>query len=191
MFVENNYNTAKNSGWIEVITGSMFSGKTEELIRRLKRAQIARQNTGLFKPIIEKRYSEKDVVTHNYNSMESVPVKDAREIIRLTQRIDVIGIDEVQFFGHDLPDVCNELANNGKRVIAAGLDMNYKAEPFSVMPQLLAIAEYITKVHAICIKCGSLANYSHRFVDDDDYLIGGKDSYQPLCRHCYQNEQNH
>ena len=173
-------------GRIEVICGSMFSGKTEELIRRLKRARIARQKVEIFKPSIDTRYSEEDVVSHDSNSIPSTPVDSARSILLLSSEAEVVGIDEAQFFDESLVGVCNELANNGKRVIVAGLDMDYKGIPFGPMPALCSVAEEVTKVHAICVKCGGLAYLSHRIVKDEHrVLLGEQDEYEPLCRSCY------
>ena len=173
-------------GRIEVVCGSMFSGKTEELIRRLKRAKFARQRVEIYKPAIDTRYSDEEVVSHDSNSILSTPVDSPASILLLANDADVIGIDEAQFFDHTLVDVCNELANRGKRVICAGLDMDYKGQPFGPMPALMAVAEDVTKVHAICVKCGSLAHVSHRIVKSDkQVLLGEKDEYEPLCRECY------
>lgn len=177
------------SGWIEVICGSMFSGKTEELIRRLKRAQIAKMKVEIFKPSIDVRYDENDVVSHDSNHINSTPVENSNNIMILAQDVDVVGIDEAQFFDEGLPDVCKYLANNGIRVIVAGLDMDYLGKPFGPMPALMAIAEYVTKVHAICMKCGNLAQHSHRMVHNDKrILLGEMESYQPLCRSCFVEE---
>lgn len=185
MFLENSIGEKKR-GWIEVICGSMFSGKTEELIRRLKRAQIARQNVEIFKPAVDVRYDEVKVVSHDSNSIMSTPVPSASQILLLASDVDVIGIDEAQFFDNELPNVCNVLANRGIRVIVAGLDMDYLGKPFGPIPALLASAEYVTKVHAICIRCGNLANYSHRTSDENALvLLGEKFDYEPLCRDCY------
>ena len=167
----------------------MFSGKTEELIRRLKRAQIAKLKVEIFKPSIDVRYDETAVVSHDANSIPSTPVDNSRNIMILAQDVDVVGIDEAQFFDEGIVDVCNYLAKRGIRVIVAGLDMDYLGKPFGPMPALLSIAEYVTKVHAICMKCGALAQYSHRIVQNDKrVLLGEKDSYQPLCRSCFQEE---
>lgn len=186
MFLENTINRSESRGWIEVVSGSMFSGKTEELIRRMKRAQIAQQPIKIFKPKIDNRYSKEKVVSHNSNSINSIAVSSSAEILAQCHNIEVVGIDEVQFFDDGIIDVCNTLANNGVRVIAAGLDMDFQAKPFGPMPPLMAIAEYVTKVHAICIKCGHLAHYSHRTqADEQQILVGEKDSYEPLCRTCY------
>lgn len=168
----------------------MFSGKTEELIRRLKRAKIARQQVEIFKPSVEVRYDEVNIVSHDSNAIQSTPVPASSNILLLGHEVDVIGIDEAQFFDDQLPYVCETLANNGTRVIVAGLDMDYLGKPFGPMPQLLAIADYISKVHAICISCGDLATHSHRIVNDGSLiLLGEKDSYIPLCRTCYVKEQ--
>lgn len=174
-------------GRIEVICGSMFSGKTEELIRRLRRAKFARQKVEIFKPAIDVRYSEEDVVSHDQNHIPSTPLDSSASILLLSSDIDVVGIDEAQFFDMGLVDVCNELANRGVRVIIAGLDMDYKGIPFGPMPALCAIADDVTKVHAICVKCGNLAYVSHRLVDNDRrVLLGETQEYEPLCRECYQ-----
>jgi thymidine kinase len=164
----------------------MFSGKTEELIRRLRRAKIANQKVGIFKPMLDTRYHEVKIVSHDENSIHSVPVKQSGDIPPLVADKEVVGIDEAQFFDDALPQVCEELANRGIRVIIAGLDMDYAAKPFGPMPQLLAIAEYITKVHAICVRCGNLASYSYRLSDiDSTVLLGAKNEYEPRCRKCY------
>ena len=174
-------------GRIEVICGSMFSGKTEELIRRLRRAKFARQKVEIFKPAIDVRYSEEDVVSHDQKHILSTPIDSSASILLLSSDIDVVGIDEAQFFDAGLPNVCNELANRGVRVIIAGLDMDYKGAPFGPMPALCAIADDVTKVHAICVKCGNLAYVSHRLVDNDRrVLLGETQEYEPLCRECYQ-----
>jgi len=174
------------SGWIEVIVGSMFSGKTEELIRRLKRAQIAKLKVEIFKPKIDVRYSEDEVVSHDATAIRSTPVDSAGNILMLALGNDVVGIDEAQFFDQNLVNVCRELADQGVRVIVAGLDMDFLGKPFGPMPHLLATAEYVTKVHAICVKCGGLAQYSHRVVMAEELvLLGEKDEYEPLCRRCY------
>jgi len=175
-------------GLIEVITGSMFSGKTEELIRRLKRAKIARQKVEIFKPIVDNRYRETAVVSHDENTIQSTPVTDSSKILDLAYDVQVVGIDEAQFFDDGLIDVCNKLADRGIRVIVAGLDMDYKGRPFGPIPGLMAIAEYITKVHAICQRCGDLAQYSFRKSEEEDLvLLGEMDEYEPLCRKCYLN----
>ena len=174
-------------GRIEVICGSMFSGKTEELIRRLRRAKFARQKVEIFKPAIDVRYSEEDVVSHDQNHIPSTPLDSSASILLLSSAIAVVGIDEAQFFDMGLVDVCNELANRGVRVIIAGLDMDFKGIPFGPMPALCAIADDVTKVHAICVKCGNLAYVSHRLVDNDRrVLLGETQEYEPLCRECYQ-----
>lgn len=191
MFLENIKQTTKRKGWIEVVCGSMFSGKTEELIRRLKRAQFAKQKVEIFKPQIDTRYDEVKVVSHQGTEIHSTPVPASSNILLLANDVDVIGIDEAQFFDMELINVCNQLANSGVRVIVAGLDMDFKGQPFGPMSGLLAIAEYVTKVHAICVRCGSLAHISHRTTQDTNLvLLGETDSYEPLCRDCY-NEANH
>ena len=190
MFLEKSLNGRTSKGWIEVVCGSMFSGKTEELIRRLKRAKIANQKVEIFKPEIDIRYSSDEVVSHDANAIRSTPVSNSGNILLLCGDVDVVGIDEAQFFDMGLIDVCNTLANQGVRVIVAGLDMDYKAQPFGPIPALLATAEYVTKVHAVCVKCGNLAQYSHRTVVNDKLVVlGEKDSYEPLCRSCY-NQAN-
>lgn len=176
----------RGRGRIEVICGSMFSGKTEELIRRMKRAEFARQRVEIYKPMVDTRYSKDDVVSHDHNVIPSTPVDSSAEILLLSGDIDVVGIDEAQFFDNGLADVCNELANRGVRVIVAGLDMDYLGKPFGPIPYLLAIADEVTKVHAICVRCGSLAYISHRLVHNDKrVLLGEKQEYEPLCRECY------
>lgn len=177
-------------GRIEVICGSMFSGKTEELIRRLKRAKIARQRVEIYKPSIDTRYSDEDVVSHDSNSINSTPIDSARSILLLASEAQVVGIDEAQFFDDSLVEVCNLLADNGKRVIVAGLDMDFKGVPFGPMPALMAIAEEVTKVHAICVKCGDLAYVSHRkVVGEQRVLLGEQQEYEPLCRKCFNKEK--
>jgi len=174
-------------GWIEVICGSMFSGKTEELIRRLRRAQIARQRVEVFKPRMDRRYSETDVVSHDENALRSTPVDSAEQILLLAGSADVVGIDEAQFFDMTLVDVCQQLANDGKRVIVAGLDQDYMGRPFEPMPQLMAVAEYVTKLHAICAVCGAPANHSQRLTDEEGRVVlGAADRYEPRCRRCFQ-----
>jgi len=174
-------------GRIEVVCGSMFSGKTEELIRRMRRAQFARQKVEIFKPSIDVRYSEEDVVSHDHTHIPSTPIDSSASILLLSSDIDVVGIDEAQFLDMGLVDVCNELANRGVRVIIAGLDMDYKGVPFGPMPALCAIADEVTKVHAICVRCGNLAYVSHRKVQNDKrVLLGETQEYEPLCRECYQ-----
>lgn len=186
MFLENSINHDKRKGWIEVICGSMFSGKTEELIRRLKRAKFAKQQVEIFKPAIDVRYHEAKVVSHDANEIHSTPVPSSSNILLMANNVDVVGIDEAQFFDMELVNVCNQLANNGTRVIIAGLDMDYLGKPFGPMPHLLAIAEYVTKVHAICMKCGNLANHSHRITNENSLvLLGETNNYEPLCRVCF------
>ncbi len=180
---------AHRPGRIEVVCGSMFSGKTEELIRRMKRAKFAKQKVEIFKPSLDTRYSEEDVVSHDRNSIRSTPVDSSGAILLLASDIDVVGIDEAQFFDDGLVAVCNQLAFNGVRVIVAGLDMDFKGEPFGPIPALCAIADEVAKVHAICVKCGSLAYVSHRLVHNSRrVLLGEKDEYEPLCRECYKKE---
>ena len=174
-------------GRIEVVCGSMFSGKTEELIRRMRRAEFARQRVEIFKPAIDTRYSEEDVVSHDMHAIPSTPIDSSAQILLLSSEIDVVGIDEAQFFDNGLVEVCNQLANNGVRVIVAGLDMDYKGVPFGPIPALCAIADEVTKVHAICVKCGNLAYLSHRTVDNDRrVLLGETAEYEPLCREYYR-----
>ncbi len=178
-------------GRIEVVCGSMFSGKTEELIRRMKRAKFARQKVEIFKPAIDTRYSEQDVVSHDQNAIPSTPIESSAAILLLSSDIDVVGIDEAQFLDMGLVDVCNELANRGVRVIIAGLDMDFKGVPFGPIPALCAIADDVTKVHAICVKCGNLAYLSHRLVENEKrVLLGETAEYEPLCRECYQKAVN-
>ena len=187
MINENIAGEAHRPGRIEVVCGSMFSGKTEELIRRMKRAKFARQSVVIFKPAIDTRSSEEDVVSHDKNSIPSTPIDSSGSILLLSSGIDVVGIDEAQFLDDGLISVCNDLANRGIRVIVAGLDMDYKGIPFGPMPGLCAIADEVTKVHAICVKCGNLAYVSHRLVADDKrVLLGEQAEYEPLCRECYQ-----
>ncbi len=187
MFTENTINPGNRSGWIEVVVGSMFSGKTEELIRRLKRAKLAGQKVEIFKPQVDTRYSDVEVVSHDENSIRSTPVDSAVNILMLSSDVEVVGIDEAQFFDSGLVDVCNELANQGIRVIVAGLDMDYLGKPFGPIPNLLSIADYITKVHAICVKCGNLAQFTHRTLENNKrVLLGEKEIYEPLCRACYK-----
>lgn len=177
----------KGRGWIEVICGSMFSGKTEELIRRLNRAFIAKQKVEIFKPSIDNRYHETDVVSHNESAIRSTPVDFANDILLLTGECEVVGIDEAQFFDDSLLEVCNKLAFAGKRVIVAGLDMDFSGKPFGPMPQLMAVADYVTKVHAICMRCGNIANFSYRLnPSESQVLVGEKESYEARCRKCYQ-----
>lgn len=188
MFLENSINNTGRSGWIEVITGSMFSGKTEELIRRLKRANFANLKVEIFKPVIDTRYSESKVVSHDSNSIVSTQVESASNISLMANNVDVVGIDEAQFFDNGLVEVCNRLADSGIRVIVAGLDMDFRGNPFGPVPALISIAEYVTKVHAICMRCGNLAHYSYRKSDTDKIvLLGEKDVYEALCRNCYND----
>ena len=190
MFLESKADRNKRSGWIEVICGSMFSGKTEELIRRLKRARISRQEVEIFKPAVDVRYDEEEVVSHDANSIQSTPVESSNKILLMAGDVDVIGVDEAQFFDNELPEVCNKLANSGIRVIVAGLDMDFTGKPFGPIPALLSTAEYVTKVHAICIKCGNLAQYSHRIAGGEKLVeLGETESYEPLCRRCYFGER--
>ena len=180
----------RRQGRVEVICGSMFSGKTEELIRRMKRARFAKQKVEIFKPAIDVRYSDEDVVSHDHNIIPSTPIDSSDSILLLSSDTDVVGIDEAQFFDNRLPDVCNELANRGVRVIVAGLDMDYKGVPFGPIPALCAIADDVTKVHAICVKCGALAYVSHRLVANDKrVLLGETEEYEPLCRDCYRKAE--
>lgn len=186
MFLENTDNRGRRQGWIEVICGSMFSGKTEELIRRMRRAEFAKMKVEIFKPRTDNRYHEEDVVSHNQTTIRSTVVDHSSQLLLLTSEVEVIGIDEAQFFDDGLPDVCNQLANQGIRVIIAGLDMDFKGRPFGPMPHLLAIAEFVTKVHAICMQTGNLANYSYRHVPGDSVVqLGEKESYVPLSRMAY------
>ena len=186
MFIERGIDRQKKTGSIEVIAGSMFSGKTEELIRRLKRAKIARLKVEIFKPAIDTRYSLAEVVSHDENSILSTPVENSGNIMLLTGDVDVIGIDEAQFFDNGLIDVSVSLANMGIRVIIAGLDMDFKGKPFGPIPGLMAVADHITKVHAICMRCGDVAQFSHRLSAADKLvLLGEKDEYEPLCRSCF------
>ena len=174
-------------GRIEVVCGSMFSGKTEELIRRMKRAKFAKQRVEIFKPAMDVRYSAEDVVSHDQNTIPSTPIETSSSILLLASNIDVVGIDEAQFLDQGLIDVCNQLANKGVRVIVAGLDMDFQGKPFGPIPGLCAIADEVVKVHAICVKCGALAYISHRLVNNDKrVLLGEKQTYEPLCRECYQ-----
>ncbi|HDZ41559.1 MAG TPA: thymidine kinase [Bacteroidetes bacterium] len=185
-FLENSVDHVNKRGSIEVIAGSMFSGKTEELIRRLKRARIAGLKVEIYKPALDKRYSDTLVVSHDERSITSTPVENASMILLLSAGVQVVGIDEAQFFDHGIVAVCNELADRGVRLIVAGLDMDYSRKPFGPMPDIIAIAEYVTKVHAICVECGNLANYSYRKARDKNVvLLGEQDIYKPLCRNCY------
>lgn len=188
MFIEPNL-SGERRGWIEVICGSMFSGKTEELIRRLKRVRIANQKVEIFKPSMDIRFDEKNIVSHDENAIVSTPIDNSQTILLLASEVDVVGIDEAQFFDDQLPDVCDQLALRGIRVIVAGLDMDYSGKPFGQMPFLLAKADYITKLHAICVKCGNNANYSYRkSAHESQVLLGEKDLYEPRCRYCYHNK---
>ena len=185
-FLENSIRVTGKKGSIEVITGSMFSGKTEELIRRLRRAQFAGQKVEIFKPSLDKRYSETRVVSHDDKSIISTPVDNASAILLLAGDVDVVGMDEAQFFDESIIEVCNVLADNGVRIVIAGLDMDFMGKPFGPIPALLAVAEYVTKVHAICMRCGNLAQYSFRKSEDSQVvLLGEKNLYEPLCRNCY------
>lgn len=185
-FLENSSGESVRRGSVEVITGSMFSGKTEELIRRLRRAQFAGLKVEIFKPSLDRRYSESRVVSHDENSIQSTPVDHASSILLLTGSVNVVGIDEAQFFDNTIIDVCNKLADDGIRIVIAGLDMDFMGNPFGPMPGLLAVADYVTKVHAICMRCGNLAQYSYRKSDEEQVvLLGEKDKYEPLCRSCY------
>ena len=196
IMMENLTGESHRPGRIEVVCGSMFSGKTEELIRRMKRAKFAKQKVEIFKPAIDTRYSDVNVVSHDQTAIPSTPVDTSSTILLLSSDIDVVGIDEAQFLDNGLVEVCNELANRGVRVIVAGLDMDFKGVPFGPMPALCAIADDVTKVHAICVRCCSLAYLSHRLVQNDKrVLLGEKMEYEPLCRDCYQKaikeEANH
>ena len=185
MFIEPLLSGEKR-GWIEVICGSMFSGKTEELIRRLKRAKIANLKVEIFKPAIDVRYDEIKIVSHDENAILSTPINNSQKILLLAQGVDVIGIDEAQFFDDEISNVCDELALRGTRVIVAGLDMDFMAKPFGQMPFLMAKADYVTKLHAICMKCGSIANYSYRIIpNEEQIMLGAKNAYEPRCRLCF------
>ena len=195
MFLESPMHHSRRSGWIEVITGCMFSGKTEELIRRLKRAQIAKQRVEIFKPEVDKRYDERDIISHDNNAIPSTPIPSADHILLLANEVEVVGIDEAQFFDDRIVEVCNTLANRGVRVVIAGLDLDYMGRPFGPMPQLMAIAEYVTKVHAICVETGQPAHYSFRREKDESLImLGEKNEYEPLSRASFyakmkENEQ--
>ena len=185
MFLEPHFK-GQRSGWIEVICGSMFSGKTEELIRRLKRAKIANQRVEIFKPKIDTRYDDRKVVSHDENFILATPISHSSELLNLTDGVAVVGVDEAQFFDEDLTEVVQNLALNGKRIIVAGLDMDFKGRPFGPIPNILAVAEYITKVHAICSHCGNLATHSYRLsANADTVVLGEKDKYEPRCRTCF------
>lgn len=190
-FLENSVGSSGKRGSIEVITGSMFSGKTEELIRRLRRAQFAGLKVEIFKPSLDKRYSETRVVSHDDKSIVSTPVDNSSAILLYAGNVNVVGIDEAQFFDQSIVEVCNSLADNGVRIVIAGLDMDFMGKPFGPMPALLAIAEYVTKVHAICPRCGNLAQFSHRKSEEAQVvLLGEKNLYEPLCRNCYNLAHN-
>jgi thymidine kinase len=187
MFLEQTGMRAARKGWVEVICGSMFSGKTEELIRRLRRAEFARMKVEIFKPSVDVRYAEVEVVSHDATSIRSTPIPNSSNLLLLADGVQVVGIDEAQFFDDGLPLVCGQLADAGVRVIVAGLDMDFQGRPFGPIPQLLAMAEYVTKVHAICMHCGSLASFSHRKTAVKDLImLGETESYEPLCRACFQ-----
>lgn len=187
--MENLYGETHRPGRIEVVCGSMFSGKTEELIRRMKRAKFAKQRVEIFKPSIDTRYSDEDVISHDHNVIPSTPIDSSASILLLSSETDVVGIDEAQFFDNGIVDVCNQLANRGVRVIIAGLDMDFLGKPFGPMPALCAIADDVTKVHAICVRCGALAYVSHRLVaNTKTVMLGEQTEYEPLCRECYRKE---
>ncbi|WP_026998329.1 thymidine kinase [Eisenibacter elegans] len=194
MFLEPNLDPKaeqSSQGWIEVICGSMFSGKTEELIRRLNRAKIAKQQVAIFKPSIDKRYNVSHVVSHDANAIYSVPVQHSTDILtHITQtQATVVGIDEAQFFDEQIVEVCTQLANKGKRLIVAGLDMDFQGKPFGQMPALMAVAEFITKLHAICVRCGGVASYSYRLIGSEEQVVLGEtDVYEARCRNCFHNE---
>ncbi|RQP13276.1 MAG: thymidine kinase [Chryseobacterium sp.] len=191
MFLENTINHARQSGWMEVICGSMFSGKTEELIRRLRRAEMAGQQVEIFKPALDVRYSEEDIVSHNRNKIRSTAVNNPQEILLLCSSCDVVGIDEAQFFDDSIVEVANDLANNGIRVVVAGLDMDFRGRPFGPMPALMATAEYVTKVHAICRRTGNLANYSLRTTNGQELVqLGETESYEAVSRKVFFEEMN-
>jgi thymidine kinase len=185
MFIEPNIR-GERRGWIEVICGSMFSGKTEELIRRLKRVKIANLKVEIFKPVVDTRYDETKIVSHDTTAIHSTPIDNSQKILLMSQGVDVIGIDEAQFFDDQLPNVCDELAYRGIRVIVAGLDMDFQGNPFGQMPYILAKADYVTKLHAICMQCGNMANYSYRKIaNEEQVMLGATDVYEPRCRVCY------
>ena len=185
MFTEPS-NIAQKSGWIEVVCGSMFSGKTEELIRRLKRAKIAHQQVGIFKPQLDNRYHNNNIVSHNETTISAKAVNNATDILSESSNFGVIGIDEAQFFDEGIVAVCESLANKGIRVIVAGLDMDYTGKPFGPMPELMAVANYVTKLHAVCMKCGGVASYSYRTsASNDQVVLGEKDHYEARCRNCF------
>ncbi len=190
IYFESNFNSTGKKGSVEVICGSMFSGKTEELIRRLRRAEFAKQSVEIFKPAIDTRFSEMEVVSHDHHSIVSTPVDSSQNILLMVGDVDVVGIDEAQFFDDGIVDVCNRLANMGLRVIVAGLDMDFRGVPFGPMPALMAIADDVTKEHAICMRCGNPAYVSHRLVaGEKQVLLGEKDEYEPICRHCFEAEK--
>ncbi len=192
IFIEPRYGIQQRKGWIEVVCGSMFSGKTEELIRRLNRARIAGQTVEIFKPAIDTRYDETAVVSHNENSIQSTPITSSLNMLLMRNQATVVGIDEAQFFDDELVYVCETLADQGVRVIAAGLDMDYLGKPFGPMPKLMAVAEYVTKVHAICMVCGDLATHSFRKAGENSLImLGEKDTYEARCRHCFQEGMKH
>lgn len=191
MFLEQTRTGKRHTGWIEVISGSMFSGKTEELIRRLKRAKLAGQKVEIFKPAVDVRYDGENVVSHDRNAIRCSAVPSSGNILILANDADVIGVDEAQFFDNELVNVCTNLANQGIRVVVAGLDMDFKGNPFGPVPALMAVAEYVTKVHAICMRCGSLANHSHRLGKNEALVeLGETGHYQPLCRQCFNKARN-
>lgn len=188
MFIEPNIRGDRR-GWIEVIAGSMFSGKTEELIRRLKRVKIANQKVEIFKPTIDVRYDVSKIVSHDTTAIQSTPVDNSQKILLMANDVDVVGVDEAQFFDAELPSVCDQLAFRGIRVIVAGLDMDYLGNPFGPMPAIMAKADYVTKVHAICMQCGNIANYSYRKIpNEDQVMLGATDVYEPRCRKCYNEK---
>ncbi len=190
MFIEPNIRGDRR-GWIEVICGSMFSGKTEELIRRLKRVKIANLKVEIFKPAVDIRYDEVKIVSHDTNAIQSTPIDNSQKILLMANDVDVIGIDEAQFFDEEIANVCDELAYRGIRVIVAGLDMDFMGKPFGQMPYIMAKADYVTKLHAICVKCGNIANYSYRKVpNEDQVMLGAKDVYEPRCRKCYNENKD-
>jgi thymidine kinase len=190
MFLESQINHPMQKGSIEVICGSMFSGKTEELLRRLKRAEFAKLKIAVFKPQVDVRYDEGEVVSHDSNTITSNPIQNPTDILNMVTEMEVVAIDEAQFFDNELIAVCNKLADDGKRVIIAGLDMDFLGKPFGVMPQLLAVAEHVTKVHAICIDCGSIANHSFRLTKSKALVeLGEKEEYKPLCRNCFSQQK--
>lgn len=191
MFLERPDSNKQSKGWVEVICGSMFSGKTEELIRRLKRAQLAHQKVEIFKPALDVRYDEEKVVSHDATEVSSTPVPSSSNLLLYANDVDVIGIDEAQFFDDELPRVCSDLAKRGIRVIVAGLDMDYLGNPFGPIPNLMAVAEYVSKVHAICVDCGDLAIHSHRIVSSKDLVhLGEQDEYEALCRSCFTKKNS-